>query len=757
MSRPRRREDRAAPRHAPPPPLTVRILQLTGAARAKGLREAQIQEALRPEAAPEAITRLLESMVTTGRLVRVASGHLVNPAALGWIVGRLQVTRRGHGYVIPEAAHSAEDLLIPERALGTALTGDRVAAQITGRERGAVAGAVVEILARAHARLVGQYFHDARQARVVPRQRRLERVVLVPPLPRGQARDGLWVLAEVTGWGRPHEELTGRVTQVLGEISSPDTDLPVVLSSHGVETEFPSEVLREVEDIPLEIPPEVLARRLDLRQVPVVTIDPETAKDFDDALSCERLGQGRWRLGVHIADVAEHVRPGTALDREALERGTSIYPLDTVIPMLPERLSNLVCSLRPAEDKLTVSVFMEIDEGGDFAARPTFAESVIRSARRLDYGQVQRHFDGETTESDRDATTGLETLLADLRDVSRALRDMRRRRGALDLDLPEVEIFLDEDRRVTQILRRERWESHRLVEDCMLAANEAVARELMRRRVPAIYRDHDEPDPARLEKLVPVLGAIGIRERLASDRPEPRHYQAFLLKTMDHPARRVIHRLLLRTLMLAKYDPENRGHFGLASPCYTHFTSPIRRYPDLLVHRILKSRLRGEPVPEGPALEVMQEQIAAIAKLSSARERRSEAIERELDKLKTLRFLEPRLGEEMTGLVAGVAAHGLWIELDEIPAEGFIHLSSLPEDWYEYDEVTHTLRGEHTGAIWRLAQPVTVRLVATNTAALELTLAITSPPRISKAPRRQPAPQRRWAPPRGRQGKRRHR
>jgi ribonuclease R len=701
-----------------------RLLALLASARAQGLSFQRVQEAMGQSVSRDLLKRLVDSLVVTGRIVRLARGKLVNPEPMGWVVGRLTLTKKGIGFVMPEGSRFGEDLLIPKRGLGTAMDGDRVAAQVVGKERGREIGSVVEILDRAHGRVVGQYFHGPRQATVVPRNRRLGRPIHVPALPRAEARDGMWVTVEVSDWTAGEEPLFGRVADVLGEEGEPDVDLPVILAAYGVRPEFPEETLREVEQIPLEISPATIARRRDLRDLTIFTIDPATAKDFDDALSVEPLGEARWRLGVHIADVAEHVRLGTALDAAAGDRGTSIYPVDKVIPMLPPRLSDLVCSLRPDEDKLTLSVFLVIDEHGDAAEKPDLCESIIRSRRRLDYGQVQRFFDGALSEEEREFVAPVAADLAEIQRVARALMAMRRRRGALDLDLPEVEILLDEDRRVREIARRERWESHRLVEECMLAANEAVAWHLFRREIPSVYRDHDPPDGQKLSQLLPVLRSLGVKERINVRHLEPRDYQRLLQRTEGLAAQRIIHRLLLRTLMLAVYDPENRGHFGLASACYTHFTSPIRRYPDLLVHRILKSRLRGEALPEGVAREVWEEELSALAKLSSERERRAQKVERDMIALKTLQFIEPRLGEEMTGIVSGVAVYGFWVELDEVPIEGFVHVSTLDPDWYEYDEELHVLRGEESGDVWRLGQGLRVRLSSVDFNALELSLAV---------------------------------
>jgi ribonuclease R len=703
--------------------LRDRILEAVGKTREEGLAFSRLEKRVGEEVKRDTLRRLVDSMVLTGRLIRLDRGRLVNPEPMGWVVGRLRITRKGIGFVIPDGA-LGEDLLIPRRGLSTAVDGDRVVAQVVGRQRGRDSGSIVTILERAHARLVGQYFHGAHRARIVPRSKWLDRLVEVTPLPRKQVRDGEWVVAEITHWPPGEEPLGGRVAEVIGPGGTPDEDLEIILAMHNVDPEFTPEALKEVERIPLEIPPETIEGRRDLRGERIFTIDPATAKDFDDALSIEALGESRWRLGVHIADVAEHVKAHTALDETARWRGTSIYPVDRVIPMLPERLSDIVCSLRPDEDSLTVSVFLVIDSHGDVVEAPDMCESVIHSVRRLDYGQVQCLFDDKLSEEDRAAVEGLEGDLRALLDVSRALMEKRRRRGALDLDLPEIELVLDEDRRVAEVFKRPRWDSHRLVEECMLAANEAVAWYLLQRKIPSIHRDHDEPDPERLAQLLPALRALGVKQRISLRRIQPRDYQELLIKTRDLEAGPIIHRLLLRTLRLAEYDTENRGHFGLASECYTHFTSPIRRCPDLMVHRLLKSHLRGEPPPQGAAREAWQEELAAIAALSSSLERRAERVERDMTKLKMLHHLEPHLGEEMTGMVTGVSAHGLWIELDEVFVEGFAHISTLGEDWWEFDEERLTLRGEATGTVWRLAQRVRVRLASVDLTALELDVAL---------------------------------
>lgn len=701
----------------------ARVLSEIANAGPKGMAFNTLQKRLSKQIGRDDLIRLVDAMVTVGDLIRVDQGRLINPKALGWVVGRLSVTRRGDGFVNTESPDE-DDLFVPRTRLGTALVGDRVAARITGRERGRPSGAIMEILTRAHGRTVGQYFHESRHARVVPRAKRLDRIIEVPPLPRADVRDGMWVTVEVSEWTDWPDPLIGRVVEKLGEEDQADVDLPVILAAHGVNPEFPEAALREVEEIPLEVTDYQLKNRKDLRDATILTIDPATAKDFDDALSIKKLKNGNWRLGVHIADVSEHVRPNTALDEMARDRGTSIYPIDKVIPMLPERLSNMVCSLRPDEDSLAMSVFMEIDKSGDFAEPPEMCESVIHSARRLNYGQVHRLFIDEMNADDRDAVGGIESDLFALRDLAKALQKMRTRRGALDLDLPEVNIILDEHRRIFNIVHFERYESHRLVEQCMLAANEAVATYLTKKKIPSLYRIHEEPDLERLARIAPALRSLGLKFKLPRGQATPRDYQTILNAAAEHPAQRIISRLLLRTLMLAKYHPENRGHFGLASVCYTHFTSPIRRYPDLLVHRILKQHLRGEPLPQGNLREVWERELAALANVSSDRERRAERIDKEMTKLKTLQHIEPRVGEETTGIICDVAPMGLWVELDDVPIEGLVPLESLPADWWEFDEEMLTLRGEETAEIWRLAQRVRVKIASVDLNALELDLEI---------------------------------
>jgi ribonuclease R len=544
----------------------------------------------------------------------------------------------------------------------------------------------------------------------------------LPVTGAGDVPEGSYVVVEIVRHGGAGSEPRARLVEVLGDLATPGVDVEVILRHYGIPETFPEEALAVAARLPADPVPADWLGREDLRRQVVVTIDGETARDFDDAVSIERRPDATFRLGVHIADVAHYVAEGGALDREAYRRGTSVYYPERVVPMLPEALSNGLCSLRPEVPRLTLSAFLDVDRDGNVVAR-RFAETVIRSARRLTYGEVRRLLE-EPRPGDEGEYGAVRHSLLDMRELTMALREARRRRGSLDFDLPEGNVELDTDGTVVGILPYERNIAHRLIEEFMIAANEAVAYELVRRGIPALFRVHDAPARERLEELAELLRPLGIelgRDLDLSELP-PAALQQVLKQVEGRPDEPFLSALVLRTMQRAVYSPECRGHYALASPYYTHFTSPIRRYPDLVVHRGLKALL-AEPAgagasggadagswAEGRRAELV-ERLPLIAEHASTTERRAEQSERDLLQWKKVRFLAGRAGERFHGRITGVQPFGLFVQLEEFHVDGLVPIRTLTDDYYVYEPESHRLVGERLGRVFQLADPVEVELV----------------------------------------------
>jgi ribonuclease R len=550
------------------------------------------------------------------------------------------------------------------------------------------------------------------------------------------------------GAGGPGGELRGRLVEVLGDVATPGVDVAVVLRHYQIPERFPEEVLAAAAGLPADPAPADWAGRTDLRQQVVVTIDGESARDFDDAVSIERRPEGTFRLGVHIADVSHYVVEGSALDREAYRRGTSVYYPERVIPMLPEALSNGLCSLRPGVPRLTLSAFLDVDRDGNVVAR-RFAETVIRSTRRLTYGEVRRLLEEERP-GDAAHYGPVLHALRDMHELTVVLHQARERRGSLDFDLPEGNVELDTDGTVVGILPYERNIAHRLIEEFMIAANEAVAFELVRRGSPALFRVHDPPGRERLEELAELLRPLGIELDPRRSAPggeddadlgslPPMALQQVLKQLEGRPDEPFLSALVLRTLQRAVYSPECRGHYALASPYYTHFTSPIRRYPDLLVHRRLKALLRGCDEDGGGGPESERERLVArlpeIAEQASATERRAEQSERDLLQWKKVRFLADRAGERFRGRITGVQPFGLFVQLEDYRVDGLVPIRTLSDDYYVFEPEAHRLVGENRGRVFQLGDAVEVDLVGVDLRHRGLDLRIAGmpepPPRLA--------------------------
>jgi len=662
-----------------------------------------------------AFKQALKELVAEGKALEL-SGHQYSSAANAKeVVGEYRCLPGGRAFVIPERdvpgpVERRHEIRIGERDRDTALHGDRVRVRINRERRdGTLTGQVIAILERRVHTIVGQYYAGVRSAKVVPRDDRLDRVVSLPiTLDPAKVKNGDWLTVRVTRYTRWPEPLLGEVDEILGSPGERGIDITVLLRSVGCREVFPEEVLREAEALPATLPEEDLRHRRDCREQLIVTIDGPDAKDFDDAITVRQVAPGRWRLGVHIADVSWYVREGTALDREAHDRATSIYPLDRVVPMLPERLSNDLCSLRPRVDRACLACEMTIDEQGRVLDREIF-ESAIHSRHRLTYEIVQELFDArDKGEPGPEAIQDAAPMLLEARALAKCLTAMRRRRGALDLDVPEAKVILDTDGRTVDVVTRQRLEAHQLIEEMMLIANEAVAEHMKARSLPTLYRIHGEPNPERVEKLVPVLRNLNIPAPMGMAWG-PAQFQAALRATEQMPAGHVVRRLLLRVMMKAVYSHENIGHFGLASATYLHFTSPIRRYPDLHTHRVLRATLRLTGAEREAAIERFEDELGALGKHTSARERESMQVEYEAAAIKSAELLERHIGAEFRGLVVGMASAGIFVELTRWPVEGMVPLRSLPGRW-DLNEEQMMLRNELTGQRFRVGDAVQVRI-----------------------------------------------
>ncbi len=623
------------------------------------------------------------------------------------IKGRLVCHQDGYGFVIPD--DGGDDLFIPARYLRENLHGDRVVASVeAGRRTGRREGRIVQTLERGFSALVGRFENDGAGGVVIPDEPRISRLVAVPRGQTGTARNGEVVVVEITSYPAGGQGMFGRIVEVLGRPGDPDTEVLTIARKYGLPLAFPPDVLAEANSVAGEPAPADFEGRTDLRGDLTITIDGETARDFDDAVSVRRLDGDVIRLRVSIADVSHYVKESSSLDREAFGRGTSVYFPDRCIPMLPESLSNEICSLNPGRDRLTVTAELHVDREGN-AVEALFYPSVIRSDERMTYTAVREIL----VDGNPDTIAHYGHLAADLKtmeELALRLSAKRRRRGSIDFDLPEPEIVLDLQGRIESLARAERNLAHRIIEEFMLAANEAVAAYLADRGMPCLFRIHEPPDPARLRDFRDFIKAFGFTLRMKGDRVDPSELQRLLASAEGRPEEKMVNELLLRCMKQARYSAENTGHFGLASPCYLHFTSPIRRYPDLVVHRILKGALSGslERREKGGLAKV----LPGIAEETSRRERTAMEAEREIVDLKRLEYMESRVGEVFDGFVTGVATYGFYVELAELPVEGLVHVTSLGDDYYRLEEKLHSLVGERSGRSFRIGDKLQVRVDA---------------------------------------------
>jgi ribonuclease R len=653
-----------------------------------------------------ALDRRLGAMVRDGQLVRNRRDAycLVNKRDL--IAGRIIAHPDGFGFVKPD--EGGDDLYLYPKEMRAVFHGDRVVARVTGRDRrGRLEGSVVEILERGTRSVVGRLYSDSGVGFVVPDNKRMTHEVIIPSDRLLEAQQGQIVVAEITDQPTKRTPPIGRIVEVVGDHMGPGMETDIAIRAHDLPVDWPEDVTAEIAELTEEVPEDVKTGRADLRELPLVTIDGADARDFDDAVFCERKPKG-WKLLVCIADVSAYVTPASALDREATKRGNSVYFPDRVIPMLPEVLSNGLCSINPQVDRLCMACELYVSREGR-VTRSRFFEAVMRSHARLTYDQVAVMLEGDDPEL-MERHAALLPHLHELHALFEALHEARATRGAIDFDTTETKFIFNESRRIERIEPLVRNDAHRIIEECMLAANVAAARLFERKKMPALYRIHETPNEEKLSDLREFLAELGLNLP-GGNKPSAQDYATLLESVKGRSDAHLIQTVLLRSMQQAMYSSDNAGHFGLAYDAYTHFTSPIRRYPDLIVHRIIKHILAGGTAAD---LDYSKAELQQIADVCSGTERRADEATRDAESWLKCEYMRDKLGEELDGTITSVQGFGIFVELDEIYVDGLVHITALDNDYYHFDPVGHRLTGERTGQVYRLGDRLRVQVAAVN-------------------------------------------
>lgn len=674
---------------------------------AKSYRPVRVRELARglnvPETEYRAFRRLVKQLVKDGTIARIKGGRLGQPDKLSLKTGSFKSIKSGAAFVKPD--DGSEEIYVPPEDTSTALDRDTVVVRVKPSSRGkSPEGAVVKVLKRNRNVIVGTFQRSRHFETVRPDDTAIGRDIYVQRPKEIRPEVGEKVVVALSGWKNPMMNPEGEIIEVLGHPEDPGVDIMSAIRDFGLPTEFPDKVEAAARNLSLDITEKTIAGRLDLRNEVLFTIDPADAKDYDDAVSIQEHEDGRWTLGVHIADVSHYVNEGSIIDIEARERATSVYLVDRVLPMLPETLSNEICSLKGHEDRLAFSCIMDIGKTGR-VTKYRIVPSVIHSKGRLSYDEVQEYFDtGKPTKR----LKGLTDSLDKMRQLAAFLREKRLAKGSLDFDLPEPRVILDKSGDVVDLQPRARKEAHKLVEDFMLLANQTVAEHFIRLGLPTLFRVHDVPDTEKLNNFREFAKGFG-HDLKFTDPPKPSQLARFLKRIEGTPEEDVLSEFLLRSLKKAVYQPENIGHFGLAFKNYLHFTSPIRRYPDLFVHRLLKEIKNGR-YPGQRTLNIKR-LLKRVGEHSSERERLAEEAERETVKIKQAVYLSRHVGDVFEGVISGIASFGFFVRLSNLSAEGVVRLSTLSDDYYKIDDNRTKVFGVHSSNTFSLGDKIHVQVI----------------------------------------------
>lgn len=672
-----------------------------------------------PSSDIELFKNLIEELEQEGLIFKTHKDRYGVPERMNLIAGYLQGNERGYGFVIPDD-ENMKDIFISSDSLNGAMHKDRVIARINKKVIGdkRAEGEIIKIVKRTIKTVVGTYESSKYFGFVVPDDRRLSGDVFIPKDEINGAKSGQKVIAEILQWPEKRRNAEGRIIEIIGDKDEPGADILSIIKSYNLKEDFPEEVIRQAESISQTVTEDMIKGRRDLRDLRMVTIDGEDAKDLDDAVSIEKLPNGNYRLGVHIADVSYYVTENSPLDNEALKRGTSVYLVDRVIPMLPKTLSNGICSLNPRIDRLAFTVMMELDEGGKVVDHEIF-ESVINIDERMTYTNVYKILE----ENNEELIERYKYLLNDfstMKELALALRKKRMARGAIDFDFDEAKIVLDEKGVPVEVKKYEITIANRIIEEFMLVCNETVSEHFFWTNTPFVYRIHEDPDSEKIEAFSEFVHNMGYTLK-GINKIHPRALQDLLEKVKGSKEETVISTVMLRSLQKAKYSHINHGHFGLAAKYYSHFTSPIRRYPDLIIHRIMKEYLKGKMSPARE--ELLNDRIPEIARLCSEREKASEEAERETEDLKKVEFMKKHEGEVFEGIISNVTSFGMFIELENT-IEGLVRMSSMEDDYYVFNDKQYSLIGEKSRKVYRIGDVVNVLLARADIAARKIEFTI---------------------------------
>lgn len=673
----------------------------------------ELEEELQLENADEfkMLVICLNELESDGELVRTRKNRFGLPEKMNLIRGKIEMNKKGFAFLIPED-DDTDDIYIHANDLASAMNNDIVLVRRDkdGHRQSRPEGTVIRIVERANNRLVGTYEDNGSFGFLVPDDKRIINDVFIPKEKSKGAIDGHKVIIELTIYPDGRKSAEGEVVDILGHKNDPGIDILSIIHKHGLKLDFPDKVLKQAEDTPESISESDLVDRRDLREETIVTIDGEDAKDLDDAVRVEKLPNGNYLLGVYIADVSHYIEKDSAMDKEAYERGTSVYLVDRVIPMIPHRLSNGICSLNRGEDRLTIGCEMEINEQGKTVNYEIF-QSVINTTERMTYENVNKIL-VENDEAVRDEFAELVPMFESMEELAKLLREKRMGRGAIDFNFKEAQVLVDEKGKPTDVIIRSREIGEKLIEEFMLAANETVAEHFHWLDVPFIHRIHEYPDEGKLDHFFEFLAGLGHIVRGTSNDIHPLELQRVLNRIKGTREEMVVSKLMLRSMKQAKYDPASIGHFGLATDFYTHFTSPIRRYPDLIVHRLIRTYLLDGDL-SSKTTSFWKDALSDIAKHTSVMERVAVETEREVDDLKKAEYMEDKIGEEFTGIISSTTNFGLFIELENT-VEGLVHVSYMTDDYYHYNERHQALIGERTGKVYRIGEEVNIRVINVN-------------------------------------------